>query len=135
MQYINIIFVCNRGMQGCSLCLLGNQLKFQLQPFGGKRACARTYYVITIVGTLVRFEVGQCHFWRMNSMLEAYCTAKQSELGSCQSNLCLSWGFERLQKSKDSLTACFENENIIDEVTTALGMRQSQQKSSAFLVC
>ena len=44
-------------MQGYSLCLLGNQLKFQMQPFGCKRA--RNYYVRTIVGTLVRFEVGQ----------------------------------------------------------------------------
>ena len=34
------------------------------------------------------------------------------ELGSCQSNLCLSRGYERLQKSKDSLKACFENVNI-----------------------
>ena len=38
MQYMNIIFVCNEelkgSMQGYSLCLLGNQLKFQLQPFG-----------------------------------------------------------------------------------------------------
>ena len=34
MQYINIIFFCNEelkgGMQGYSLCLLGNQLKFKL---------------------------------------------------------------------------------------------------------
>ena len=30
----------------------------------------------------------QCHFWRMNSMFEAYCTG--SEVGSCQSNLWLS---------------------------------------------
>ena len=44
MQYMNIIFVCNEelksGMQGSSLCLLGNQLKFQLQPFGCKRVRA-----------------------------------------------------------------------------------------------
>ena len=41
VQYLNIIFACNEelkgGMQGYSLCLLGNQLKFQLQPFGCKR--------------------------------------------------------------------------------------------------
>ena len=58
---MNIIFVCNEelneSIQGYSLCLLGNQHKFQLQPFGCKGA--RIYYVITIVGTLVRFEVGQ----------------------------------------------------------------------------
>ena len=34
MQYMNIIFVCNEelkgGIQGYSLCLLDNQLKFQL---------------------------------------------------------------------------------------------------------
>ena len=35
------------------------------------------------------------------------------ELGSCQSNLCHSLGYERLQKSKDSLKASFENVNII----------------------
>ena len=44
MQFMNIIFVCNEelkgGMQGFSLCLLGNQLKFKLQPFGCKRARA-----------------------------------------------------------------------------------------------
>ena len=31
-------------MQGYSLCLLGNQLKFQLQPFGCKRARATMAY-------------------------------------------------------------------------------------------
>ena len=46
----------------------------------------------------------QYHFWRMSSMFEAYCTA--CELGSCQSNLCHSWGYERLQKSKNSLRNC-----------------------------
>ena len=35
-----------------------------------------------------------------------------SVLGSCQSYLCHSWGCERLQKSKESLKACFENVNI-----------------------
>ena len=35
-----------------------------------------------------------------------------SELGSCQLNLCSSWGYERLQKSKDSLKDCFENVSI-----------------------
>ena len=35
--------------------------------------------------------------------------AQTCEHGSCQSNLCLSWGYEWLQKSKDSLKACFEN--------------------------
>ena len=37
--------VCNEelkgGMQGYSLCLLDNQLKFKLQPFGCKRARAQ----------------------------------------------------------------------------------------------
>ena len=37
-------FVCNEELKGSmqcySLCLLGNQLKFQLQPFGCKRARA-----------------------------------------------------------------------------------------------
>ena len=44
VQCMNIIFVCNEelkgSMQGYSLCLLGNQLKFQLQPLGCKRARA-----------------------------------------------------------------------------------------------
>ena len=56
MLIMNIIFVCNEelkgDMQGYSLCLLGNLLKFLLQPFG------RNYYVRNLVGTLVRFEVG-----------------------------------------------------------------------------
>ena len=38
--------------------------------------------------------------------------ALASELGSCQSHLCLPRGYERLQNSKDSLTVCFENVNI-----------------------
>ena len=39
--------------------------------------------------------------------------ARASELGSCQSNLCNSWGYERLQKkSRGSLKDCFENVNI-----------------------
>ena len=41
---MNIISVCNEelkgGMKGYSLCLFGNQLKFQLQRFGCKRARA-----------------------------------------------------------------------------------------------
>ena len=42
------------------------------------------------------------------------------ELGSCQSNLCNSWGYERLQKSKDSLKDCFENVNIYNSNTPRL---------------
>ena len=38
--------------------------------------------------------------------------ARASELGSCQSNVCLSWGYKRLQKSKDSLNTWSENVNI-----------------------
>ena len=38
--------------------------------------------------------------------------AQASELGSCQSYLCQSRGYEWLQKSKDSLKAYFENVNI-----------------------
>ena len=38
-----------------------------------------------------------------------------SEHGSCQSNSCNSWGYEQLQKSKDSLKDCFENVNIDNE--------------------
>ena len=45
---MNIIFVGNEelkgGMQSYSLRLLGNQLKFQLQPFGSKRARAPITY-------------------------------------------------------------------------------------------
>ena len=47
MQYMNIIFVCKEelkgDMQGYSCCLIGNQLKFQLQPFGCKHARAQLY--------------------------------------------------------------------------------------------
>ena len=35
------------------------------------------------------------------------------ELGSCQSNLWKSWGYERFQKFKDLLNAWFENVNIL----------------------
>ena len=38
--------------------------------------------------------------------------ARESELGSWQSNVCHTRGYERWQKSKDSLKACFENVNI-----------------------
>ena len=38
--------------------------------------------------------------------------AQVSKLGSYQLNLCHSWGYEGLQKSKDSLKACFKNANI-----------------------
>ena len=41
------------------------------------------------------------------------CSAGASELGICQSNLCHSLSYERLQKFKDSLKACFENVNIM----------------------
>ena len=40
-------------------------------------------------------------------------SAQASELGSCQSKLCNSWGYDRLQKSKDLLKDCFENVNFI----------------------
>ena len=39
--------------------------------------------------------------------------ARASELGSCKSNLCNLWGYERLQKSKDLLKDCFENVYIV----------------------
>ena len=39
--------------------------------------------------------------------------AQASERGSCQSSLCYSWGYERLQKSKDSLKDCFKSVNIV----------------------
>ena len=48
-------------------------------------------------------------------MFKAYCTGQlyvASKLVSCQSNLRSSWGYKRLQKSKDSLKDCFENVNI-----------------------
>ena len=39
---------------------------------------------------------------------------RESELGSCQSNLCKSWGYERLQKNYNaSLKDLFENVNIM----------------------
>ena len=48
----------------------------------------------------------QYHFWRMSLMFKAYCT------GSCQSNLCNPWGYEPLQKSKDTFKDCFKTVNI-----------------------
>ena len=38
----------------------------------------------------------QYHFWRMSSVFEAYCRW----VVSCQSNLCKSWGCDRLQNLK-----------------------------------
>ena len=43
--------------------------------------------------------------------------ARASKLGSCQSHLCSSWGYERAAKSKDSLKACFENIDIHEWMT------------------
>ena len=40
------------------------------------------------------------------SMLEAYCTGKWD--WQLLIKLCNSWGYNRLQKSNDSLKACFE---------------------------
>ena len=37
----------------------------------------------------------------------------QVSLAAVSQILCRSWGYERLQKSKDSLKACFENVNIV----------------------
>ena len=37
------------------------------------------------------------------------CIARASELGSCQSNLCISGGYERLRNSIDSLKTCFND--------------------------
>ena len=50
----------------------------------------------------------QCHFWQVSLKR----IAQANELGSCQSNLCHSCGYDRLQKSKDSFKACFENVNF-----------------------
>ena len=43
-------------------------------------------------------------------MFEAHSWA--NEFANCQSNLSNSLGYERLQKSKDSLNVCFENVSI-----------------------
>ena len=37
----------------------------------------------------------------------------QVSLAAVSQNLCRSWGYERLQNSKKSLKACFENVNVI----------------------
>ena len=52
----------------------------------------------------------QCHSWQWVRCSTRI--ARASELGSCQSNSCISRSFERLHKSKDSLKECFENVNI-----------------------
>ena len=56
--------------------------------------------------------------------------ARASELGSYQSNLCNSWGYERLQKYKDSLKDCFENVHIKQNtnILTAQGRSQFTDK-------
>ena len=61
MQYMNIIFVCNEELKRGHARLF---TLFTWQPTKvptaavGMKTCARNYYVRTIVGTLVRFEVG-----------------------------------------------------------------------------
>ena len=45
---------------------------------------------------------------------------RASKLGSCQSDVCNSWGYEWLQKSKDSLKDCFENVNIQEWICISL---------------
>ena len=47
----------------------------------------------------------------MISMFEANYTGKLA-LAAVSQILCRSWGYERLQKSKDPLKACFENVNL-----------------------
>ena len=54
--------------------------------------------------------------------------AREGELGSCQSNLCCSRGYERLQKSKDSLKLCFENVNLCYHVLNVRQVRLSIQR-------
>ena len=48
----------------------------------------------------------QCLFWRMSEL------HGQVSLAAVNQILCCSRGYECLQKSKDSLKACFENENM-----------------------
>ena len=64
----------------------------------------------------------QYHFWRMSLMFELI--ARASELGSCQSNLCSSWGYEQLQNSKDSVRIASkckcEKMNAMDSVQNKL---------------
>ena len=65
--------------------------------------------------------------------------ARATELGSCQSNACLSWGYGRLQKSKDSLQACVENVNILKWIkykinsVKFIGLVVRRKLSSGFL--
>ena len=52
----------------------------------------------------------ECRFWRMSSMLEAYCTSK---LGSCQLICVIHEAMNGCKKSNGSLKNCFENVNIL----------------------
>ena len=72
--------------------------------------------------TVIHVWLAINHFWRMNSMFEAYCTGKWA--GSCQSNICHSWGYERLKNLKYSLKACFENVNITHMNKVMRGSRE-----------
>ena len=56
--------------------------------------------------------VARCHTQSQRHLCSKR-IARASELGSCQSSLFHSYGYERLQKSKDSLKACFEFINIV----------------------
>ena len=64
----------------------------------------------------------------MSSILN--CTTWVSELGTCQSNVCYSWAYERLQKSKDSLKNCFENVNMRFKCSDTCKMCETYSKST-----
>ena len=76
----------------------------------------RSQHIRSIVNLMQPYLV--CCFTSQSTYMGMFgwcskCIARACELGSCQSNLCSSWGYERLQKSKDSLKDCFENVNYI----------------------
>ena len=55
----------------------------------------------------IRLSITSGNWVRCSKRITRFC-----ELGSCQSNVYTSWGYEWLQKSKDLVKACFENVNI-----------------------
>ena len=73
----------------------------------------------------------QCHFLRMNLMFKAYCTGNKSLAAA---NQCHSRGCERLQKSKVSLKACFENVNIEEGLVENI-QKKTKSFSKYFYFC
>ena len=102
------ILICNRIYGFCwSVTRKGGTANVNTDSQWGKQeACfARTAQVWLSFNLNTRVTSG---VWMRRSNR----IARASELGSCHSNLCHFWGYERLQKISRFNKTCFENVNI-----------------------